>query len=372
MKLDPILTRASRFAFFGKYEAAIRTLEPEVNRYHGSFRYYYLLGVSCLRAGDFGGALTWFRLAHDAKIRDPLALLGLAVLYLRRGETDRAVDFYLEVQDIDAKNKTAQRALRIIRRRAGTDTFSVWLESGKLPALYPSVPFAGFFPRQIAACILTIVAASVLTLGILVHSRMLPNPFQRRGNRQALAELSLSREEQNAPVQTGGSYRYIVTGSQALETYEKALSLFTAYRDEAAKISLNRLLESNASEGLKNRARIILSYTEAPGFDTFRRSDNVPYADTVKDPALYRDVYVIWRGMATNIETTGSSTVFDFLVGYDTRKILEGIVPVRFDRAVALNSERPLEVLGRIIPVSAEGPIQLEGVAIHQSGRLEN
>jgi hypothetical protein len=75
--------------------------------------------------------------------------------------------------------------------------------------------------------------------------------------------------------------------------------------------------------------------------------------------------------MATNVDITDEYTRFDFLVGYDTRRTLEGIVPVVFDMPVAINPERPLEVLGKIVVTSSYTDIMLEGVAIHQSGRLE-
>jgi hypothetical protein len=373
MKLDPILTKAARLARSGKYEGAIKTLEAEVNRYHGSFQYYYILGVSCLHTGDFGGALTYFRLAKEVKIRDPLAILGLAALFLRRGETDKAVDYYLEVQELDEKNKTAKKALRVIRKYSGDDTFSAWLESGRLHTLYPPIQFAGFSWKKITVFAAGLAAALIICFGVLVKNRVLPNPFGARGRRVQTAEFALNREDRNQPVQTaGGSYRYILTRVQVLESYEKALSLFTSYRDEAAKINLNRIIESNASEGVKNKARIILSYTETPGFDTFRHADNISYNEALRDPPLFRDVHVIWKGMVTNVETVQSSTKFDLLVGYDTRKTLEGIVQVEFDRAVSVNSERPLEVLGRVVPVgSSDGGIRLEGVAIHQSGLLE-
>ncbi|MDR0315871.1 MAG: tetratricopeptide repeat protein [Treponema sp.] len=370
MKLDPILRKASQLAFGRKYDAAMRILEPEVNRYHGSFRYYYLLGISCLHSGDFGGALTWLRLAREVKIRDPLALLGIAALYMRRGETDKAVDLYLEVQELDEKNRIAKKALAVIRKHAGAEAFSAWLESGKLPSLYPPIPFAGFSSGQILGAALAVAAVAIFCFGILMWQRTIPNPFNQRKNRADIAALVLSQEERIQPVETGGVYRYILTRTQALETYEKALTLFTSYRDEAAKLSLNRILESNASDGLKNKSRLLLSYMEVPGFDSFRRSDNVSYAEAMVDPVLFRDVHVIWRGMATNVEITGNITSFDFLVGYDTRTTLEGIVPVVFDRAISLNPERPLEVLGRITPLSSG--IRLEGLAIHQSGRLEN
>jgi tetratricopeptide (TPR) repeat protein len=369
MKLDPILTRASRFARSGKYETAIRTLEPEVNRYHGSFYYYYILGSSCLRTGDFGGALTYFRLAHETKMREPLAILGLAALFLRRGETERAVDYYLDILETDPNNHTARKAMKVIRRHAGTDDFSGWLETGKLPTLYPPIPFAGFSTKEILGAFAVLFAVCLLSLGCLIRLKVIPNPFLIKSSREGVPAFSLSREERMAPIQTGGSYRYTLTRVQAVDVYEKAHSQFTAYRDEAARINLNRLLESNASPELKNRARIIISYMETPGFDTFKRGDNVSYTDTIKDPALYNEVHIIWRGMASNVLTNDSGTSFDFLVGYDTRKVLEGIVPVIFQYAVSINPEQPVEVLGRILPDS-EGGIRLEGIAIYQSGNL--
>jgi len=371
MKLDPILAKASRCVRSGKYEAAIRILEPEVNRYHGSFYYYYLLGSACLRAGDFGGALTYFRLAHETKRREPLAILGLAALYLRRGETERAVDYYLDILEINGKNRTAKKAMKVIRMQAGTDTFANWIEAGKLPALYPPIPFPGFSAKEIFLAFATLAAVCLLTFGFMVRFKFIPNPFLPHTSRQGVTALSLSREERMAPIQTGGSYRYILTRVQALDIYERALSQFTFYRDEAARVNLNHILESNAADGLKNRARIIISYMEPPGFDTFKRGDNVSYNEALKEPLLYNEVHVIWRGMATNVVTSDTGTTFDFLVGYDTRKTLEGIVSVTFDHAVPLNPERPLEILGRIIPVDPDAPsIRLEGVAIHQSGSL--
>ena len=165
---------------------------------------------------------------------------------------------------------------------------------------------------------------------------------------------------------------YILTRDEATTIYDRALSLFSAYRDEGAKININRILESNASESLKNKARLLLTYMEVPGFDNFKQADNPSFADVKNEPVVYRNVHVIWRGMATNVNITDENMTFDFLVGYDTRRTLEGIVPVVFDKPVVINTERPLEVLGKIVLTSSYTDIILEGVAIHQSGRLEN
>ncbi|MDR3167832.1 MAG: tetratricopeptide repeat protein [Treponema sp.] len=373
MKLDPILTKATRLARRGNYNGAIKTLEPEVNRYYGSFRYYYLLGTSCLYTGDFGGALTYFKLARDIKMRDPSVLLGLAALYLRRGETGRAVDFYLEVQELDEHNRIAKKALRIIRKHARLENLSLWLESGGLSRLYPPLPALPLTWRRIGIPLAAILVSLLISGGILFKLRILPLPF-RDTEREGLATSALAQEERNAPVQIGGSYQYILTRDEVLRIYGEARTFFTQRRDEAAKVALNRILESNASEPVKNKARLLISYMDPPGFDTLQ--DRFTYGQVIKEPALYRDCYVIWRGMATNLDTQQNKTTLDFLVGYDTRSTLEGIVPVVFDFSVPVNPERPLEILGRVVPVLAANAsgqdIRLEGVALHQAGFLGN
>jgi tetratricopeptide (TPR) repeat protein len=365
MKLDPILTRAIRLARRGNYDGAIRTLEPEVNRYHDSFRYYYILGVSCLRVGDFQGALTYFKLAREVRIREPNALLGMAVLHLRRGETDRAVDYYLEVQDLEPGNRTARRALALIRRYAGRNRIADWLESGELRKLFPPLPRIPPDPSRLLAPGLAVLGLAVITFVLLLRFHVIYLPGSR-GPRPLVSGTALEGEDRKRPVESGGDYRYDLTANQVLEYYDRGLSLFTEYRDEAARLCFNRIAESNASESIKNKARLVISYLEIPGFDTFKRQDNYSYAEVLDDPLLYQGCYVIWQGRATNILSSPDRTSFDFLIEYDI-KSMQGIRGVDFDWAVTVNPERPLEVLARIVLSPDPGGFRLEGISIHQS-----
>jgi hypothetical protein len=380
MKLDPILSKERRLIRSRKYELARRTLEPEVNRYHGSFRYYYLLGNTCLRAGDYGGALTYFRLAHEVNSRDPLAIIGLAALYLRRGETDRAVDYYLEALELKPNNRIAQKAMKLIRKNVGTDRFAAWLEAGKLPSVFPPVAFPGFTVKEKLCAFVVLITLALTVYGVMVHYKYVPNPFNPRGDRQGIAAGSLTREERLDPIQSGDSFHYeFASRVQAVETYEKALALFAAYRDEKARVELNRVLVSNAADGLKNKARVIIDYMqpprrEPPTFVTFRRGDNIDFQDVEKDPVIYQGVHVIWQGRAANVNMANNATTFDLLVDYDPENkttIMRGTAFVVFDHALPVNPGRQLEVLGRV-GLDKENRIILEGIAIHQSGRLEN
>ena len=373
MRLDPILTKAVRFARKGNYNEAIKTLENEANRYYGSFTYSYLLGVSYLYSNIFGVALSYLKLAAGQKMRDPDTLLGLAALYLNHGDTDKAVDLYLEVQSIDISNHIARKALKVIRKYPGPENISAWIDSGRLHTLFPPFPRAALNRRKLGFRIAAGALLLFVLLGVgLKNGFFLPEKAQR----EVPHEILLADEEKNAPLQTGGSYRYVLTRDEVLNDYNEARKLFTSYRDEAARVKLNRILESNASDPVKNRARILISYMGTPGFDTFRTlrdEDKFSYLAVTKDPFMYRDCHIVWRGMATNVVSEQNHTSFDFLVGYDTYRTLEGIVQVDYDFAIPLNPERPVEILGRVIPVSGEKDtkIRIQGIAFNQAGLLD-
>ncbi|MDR1219945.1 MAG: tetratricopeptide repeat protein [Treponema sp.] len=376
MRAD-LLTKSSRFLRQKKYADAMRLLEPNVLLYRDSFKYHYILAMACLYSGDFGGAFTYFKRAREIKPRDPSVLLGFAALYMRRRETDRALNMYLEALDLHPNSKTAKKALKIIRKYSGTDYLSDWIDAGKFSSLYPPLPKVRVKPARVIVSLVCAAVACIAVYGALIGLKVTPlpenAPFQRAfkatSGRNGWMATSLDQEERERPVETGGSYRYILTRSQVLSMYEDARKLFTTYNDEKAKIFLNRIIASNASETIRTKAGLLISYMDVPGFDTLK--DRISYREVMEDPFLYRDCYVIWRGMATNLAVEQNSTSFDFLVGYDTRTRLEGLVPTAFNFSVGVNPERPLEILGKITPSQDGGAILLEGTAIHQLGLLE-
>ncbi|MDR1176720.1 MAG: tetratricopeptide repeat protein [Treponema sp.] len=374
MRLEPVLEKAIRFIRQGGYDRAIRILEPEASRYRGSYLYYYLLAAAYLNVRDFKNAKFYFDQALKSKqkdtrdaSRDPGILLGFAALYLHRGDTAAAVDYYLEILDDDENNKIAEKALRLIKKYSSGKRLSDWMNSTAFRKIFPQVPKIPLtWNRILIPVLIGVLGISAGVTGVLIWQEVIPSPWNRVSERD-IGEAALDRAEKANPVETGGVYRYILTRDQVLDEYGRALSLFSEFRDEQARVRINRLLESNASDPVKNKVRILASFMEKPGFDSFRRGDNFSYSEVMKDPLLYRDCGVIWRGMATNVRAEEGS--FDFLVGYDKKTNLEGIVEVKFPGAVNVNSEEALELLGRIVPVSSPAglTIAIEGISIHQN-----
>jgi len=356
------LDRASRLARRGRYAELIGLLEPQIPIYRDSQRFYYLLGIACLRTGDGGGASAYLRRAEQLDPENLDTLLGLAALDLKRGETAKAIEVYLHVQEERPGDRLANRALRFIREKDSEERIPKLVDEGKFDRFYPKP--AGLPPAAIAIIALVGVAIALALLFPLARN-WYSSEREARSPRPEVAAVALSDGDRAEPVESGGSYRYILTDKAALESFDRAKAFFQAYRDNAALIELNRLLGSNASPSIKEKAKTLKNFVSAPDFRTVK--DVPSYGDLARDPALYEGCAVLWKGRAANIESDPSGALsFDFLVGYADKKRLEGIVPVDFGGAhVNVAGDRPLELLA-IVRAQAGTGLRLEGVAIHE------
>lgn len=360
---DRLLSRARKLLAAKRFDELIRLLEPEVVRYHDSFTYYHLLALACLHSGDYGGAHTYYRRAREIKIRSVDVLLGMAVLFLRRGDTNKAIESWLEVLSYDAQNKLARRALDTVRGLIEKDRLEDWLEAGKSSNLFPPVPSRGITRSLIIGVSLALLLIfSVFFLPGLLE-KQLPGD-----HRDGYIESALDADERIFMTDNTGTFKRILSSREVDQYFERARKLFRAYRDERARVALNHILQSNASDAVKAKAEDLKEYLVVPGFDSLE--DRIPFEEVHQDPSLYVGCHVIWRGMAANISGSDGTTRFDLLVGYDSKSTLRGIVPVKLSFASAIESDRPLEVLGRIEIAPESGRLKLEGLAIHQSRAL--
>lgn len=84
----------------------------------------------------------------------------------------------------------------------------------------------------------------------------------------------------------------------------------------------------------------------------------------MSESKLYNNCYIHWKGRLSNLLITENLIMFDFLVGYDEKKILEGIIPVIMNFGARIDSDFPIEVLGKII--ETDDGYFIEAVSVHQ------
>ena len=327
------------------FAAAIQVLNESRQAYEGSFDYNYTLGLAFLYVGDTGSAAQCFDEARSIKINDVNLLLAQAAIYLRRGNTERAVQYYLDVLDLEPQNKAAKRSLEFVREHGDYEEICRWVDDGRIERHYPPL---GFNPKKARGIFFALCLGALC--GFLAV-RFWPRDFSK-SQRADLSSLVISADDS-------------ANARGVKKAYNKALEFFEERRDNAAQRELNRVLNSQASLGLKQKARSLMSYFEAPGFDSLK--DNFSYEEVAADTGLYLDCYVDWSGRASNLVQGENSLSFDLLVGYEDLKDLKGVVRADFDflPSGGLDVEKPVRVLGKI---GLDGnKIVLKGRSIYQS-----
>lgn len=348
-----------------KFSLAIDILEQKEDVYEGDFDYYLTFGIACLYMGELGNASLYFRKARDIKIQNTQLLLGQAAIFLQRGEQEKALDYYIDVLDLDPNNSVAKSALEFLRKDGEWSSICKLVDNNGIQRFYPPL---GANPDIIRNCVFTgILLGSVLSLLII----FVPKIQEKRtmiGPRANLENLVLSSDESRHAQKEDLSdtvVHYFLDNKEINQSYNNALVYFQNHRDNAAQVEINRLLNSNASLTIKRNCSTLMSYLSVPTFDSL--TDNYKYSEVILDPQLYLDCYVSWSGRISNVRNYENASWFcDFLIGYDTNRFVEGIVPVSFrtEPQPQIDGEKPVRFLAQI--KLQDNKILLEGRAVYQ------
>src|SRR5512133_3642642 len=110
-----------------------------VVNYRDSFKFYYLLGLSCLYSGDLSGATTYLRRAEQLKAGDIDVELAMAALQLRRRDVKGAIETYLDVIENHVTDKRAKRALDFLRKNTEESRIAELVDTGLIVKFYPKL-----------------------------------------------------------------------------------------------------------------------------------------------------------------------------------------------------------------------------------------
>ncbi len=338
-----------------KYSQVISLLSPQIFLYRKEPRFHKLLGFSCLYTGDFGGAYSYFQRAKDLDNQDIEAMLGLALVMLRRRKTTEALRLWLEVLDVDPENKRAKKALNMAKLLAEEDWLEI-IEDKKYAAILP--PHPRLISRIIKRFAAVIVITSILSLGAVLILREILDPGEYRQGQEL---LSFSVEDYSQ----GDYSRFatIILSDQELEREMQQIErYFRQYRDNLVRYRGNRILMSNAPLEVKDRIALLLNQLSAPDFTNF--ADGFEYSEVEEDPALHHGVYIRWRGRVANVIIQDDLISFDLLVGFESGRVVEGRVPVSIDFPVSLAGGESVELIGRIS--TRDDEIRIQGSSMRR------
>lgn len=336
------LKKAYRQLRSGHYGKVVAFLEPKVPLFLENYQFYYILGIACLYNGDNGGADTYLKRAVQVKRNAVEPRLFLATLALRRKDTTEAVRLWLGILDIDSSCKAAKRGLDKIRKISDSEALDQYLNRNSFTGLLPRI-------RKKTSPLLIIILLLALLSGIVYMNRAaVVSWFDRNEvpSRENLSYMFSDLKKEKLTDDEPQGFIFNLSEEQILTSLKSAQSYFDAYDDNRTQKEINRVLYSNASEPAKQRARILEGYLKEPNLTSF---ENVfDYKDVIENPYLYNKCFIRWKGRFSNLKMSDPGMSFDFLVGYDTAEVLEGIEPAYTDFQVRLDSSLPLELLGQI------------------------
>lgn len=349
-----------------KFQMAMRFLENCEEQYEGVADYYITYGIAYLYSDIAGKASEMFRKAREISVTDTNLLLGQAVIFLRRGEFNRAVQYYLEVLDNDPTNKTAKRALDFIRSDGEYETVVKMIEIGQIKKFYPPL---GLNPNLVRNIVLTFFCLSALCSFIIINkSKVRKVPVEKNTIEQ---RFYLSEDDLLNAVQLNvidGEFSVTMTTKEIKMAFSDAKKLFIESRDNACQVELNRIINSNASVHIKQKAQSVMDLLQEPTFDSLK--DNYSYSMVASNPANYLDCYAIWDGMVTNsVYYEDGSWKCDLLVDYipsENKNFQVGLCHVVFDKAPepSVDETKPVRFLGKITLKGND--IILSGRAVYQ------
>ena len=339
-----VISRAWNCMCCRNFSEAVTILEAKSEIYENDFEFYILLAIAFLYIGDFGSASSNLQKARRIKMTD----------------TQRALQYYLDVKDYEPSNKIADKAIEFIRHNNDFDEICRYFETGKIQQFYPPL---GPNPHKKFYVIVPVVA---FILGAAITFCFIPkqNYNGKRKNLEALALTSVEKENLQEKDLTSQSFNYILSSKDISKSYKNAIDYFQSSNDNLAQREINRLLNSNASFSVKQKCQVLMSYLEVPTFDSLK--DNFSYKQVAEEPLLYLDCWVVWSGRLSNstVNPDGSYSC-QLLVGYENMKTVDGIVNVHFDKEPALLSDQAVKILGQID--FEDSNVVLKGKAVYQS-----
>lgn len=345
-----------------KYAVIISALEKKIFEYYEDIDFFHILGAAYYQTGDLNGSQAFLTrvLKIDSNHLD--ANILMAAIYTLRGDVTKALNHCLTVLDQHPEEHRALLLLEQLRKKQTRDELQSWARSSQFRMIHPNIPGK---PLPVKWIFLTSLFLSLLISAFFILPMIIARFFAPPSTidfRPGIQERGI--EGVRELLRFDGAFEEILLASEIEKLFQEAQKLMIEYRDNEARVKLNRILLSNASDQVREQALKLIELQTRPDF-TSEFYSFTP-AEIKTRPRIYEGVYVRWKGSLANLKVSETEITVDLLVGYHEGRVLEAVVPAKIRFAVRIENGDPVDVLGRIIV--QENSWYLEVIGIHVMG----
>lgn len=364
-----LLKKARRHYKACRFKEVIDLLQTEIFQKRDDWEFYYLLGFSCLRIGDLGGAETYLHRCWQLNGQNESVREAMALVQMRKRNVQKAITLWLDILDENPKNTKAKTALDKLRKNMDDLRYSRYLKSRDFKKLIPG-------PRKTPKILLLSLFLILCAAGgiffavnfIKFNFRDIFTVKLNSGEEKAISLLDNIIPENEKKIREQKEKQEIVwteqgpdpfasqvfqfTEEEVLGILQKADSAFRAGNDNQVRFLLNHILFSDAPKGLKEKAMYVYSFLKASDFTD--KDVNFNYAEMVRTPLKYYTCYVRWQGVIKQLKIKEKEITFNFYIGYQDEIIFDGVIPVIIqstkviDSAPSLKNGVPIRLLGQV------------------------
>lgn len=349
------LRRARRWLASGRNAKVIHFLEPKVPLFIEDPQYYAILGRACLESRLLKDAETYLNRGLQADPRHLEVRLALAVYHLKKKDPAGAVRTWLEILEDYPGEKLSSRGLKSLKKITDPHQQDRFLDRFDPRRYLPNLKskWPGRFLILLGMILFMLV-------GFYFRDSIAPLLAADGAREYRPGSENLLPASGRSLTNSGVEVLYPMTDAEVMKTLKRSVDLYQEYKDNQARHELNKIRYSNAADDIRQQAVNLINSLGEP---TIENIDTVfTYSQVNAAPWLYDGCMVLWKGMTANVVYGETAIQFDFLVGFDEGRILEGRVPVEVP-FLAVMEPLPLELLARV--TNRDGSFSLVGKTLH-------
>lgn len=312
--------------------------------------------------------------AHDVEIQN-----ALAYLMLKRGDTEGAVTHLLDALYTEENHPLVKRNLDLLR---SSKDLPAWLSTHTWTDFVfftpPESPWWDIGWQEVIRNPFVRGGVVIGILGLAGGGLFLLYPtlinvaqkYQQTRYRQIGSVVDqYTIQDIEKLVEERQKYSIKLTEEEVGKKFEMIKDLLYQGKRNQALLLINELLNSNASEQVKEHVRIFESFVPAP--DPRKIDYNPSCRDVLRTPFLYKDVYVNWVGTVANLFfNQRKETSFDLLINFVDEATVEGIATIKMEGFQSeLRNGQKVRVFGRIAGIQIENKVVLLDPEVQYLGR---
>ncbi len=356
---------------------AINNFEEYIVSDNTNYIGFYYLGLAYIFRELYDEAYKYILKAYKLNENDVNTINTLAFLNLKYNNVDEAINYWLDVLDIDKKNYIVRRNLDKVKKckniqklvnSASPDDF-VTFKTKKSMDLPFKIPLLETFKiNYIWLSVFIIITAGVVFFLFrynIQNNNAVHLPLEI--NIKNLSNITLPDIEGDYIIDK--SIKKSIFNLKADEIqilfYETKKHIQKQYFNKAT-ININKILHSNAGIIIKKKFKILKHFIIPR--QTFKLQDNISYSTLMNLPLLYEDIQIVWEGKMEDIELDEEEPliVFNFFVKEKEQSI--GVAKVFFKKLFTnLVNGKNVIISGKFIQIDkkSRSPI-IEGISLKE------